>query len=259
MQQFKNTLIHSIILFNVLAVASIATGAPVINLFPSDVKEHITNTGAMAKDMETELRGVIEKLDAQTKLYKEIGCDNSDDPGCMEIRKQIGNHYKEMLEIMESSLPEMKQYMAATGKGIEKRIKKELGQKTSPAEIQNLLSGSARPKVVKSRISLSGRFAKYYEMIKSGSGTNIVSLASEIYLDSRAVLDTIDLMAQEIQRQKMVIVVEEQWGTITPEMVTMVNTVKEIVFGELDDSAVLPVREAGLEKEGTFRSELDMD
>ncbi|WP_321419124.1 hypothetical protein [uncultured Desulfobacter sp.] len=259
MQQLKKTIIYPVILLSVLVMAGSAVGAPVINLFPSDVQEHISHTGTMAKDMETALKGVIEKLDTQTKLYREIGCDNSDDPGCMEIKKQIGDHYKDMLEIMESSLPKMRQTMAATGRGIEKRIKKELGRKTSPSGIQKLLSGGGQPKVVKSRVSLSSRFAKYYDMIKSGGGTSIASLASEIYLDSRAVMETIDLMEQEIQRQKMVIVVEGQWGTVTPEMVSMVNTVKEIVFGEYDDTAVLPVMAVGPETEGAFGSELDMD
>ncbi|NWH06581.1 hypothetical protein [Desulfobacter latus] len=259
MQQFKQTIIYPVIFFSLLGMAGAAAGAPVINLFPSDVQEHISHTGTMAKDMETALKGIIEKLDTQTKLYREIGCDNSDDPGCLEIKKQIGDHYKEMLEIMESSLPEMKQTVAATGRGIEKRIKKELGRKISPAGIQKLLSGSARPKVVKSRVSLSSRFARYYEMIKAGGGSSIASLASEIYLDSHAVMETIDLMTQEIQRQKMVIVVEGQWGTVTPEMVSMVNTVKEIVFGEFDDTPVLPAMAAGPEAEGTFGSELDMD
>lgn len=259
MQHFKQAIIYPAILLSLLAMAGPATGAPVINLFPSDVQEHISHTGTMAKEMETALKDVIGKLDTQTKLYREIGCDNSDDPGCLEIKKQIGDNYKEMLEIMESSLPEMKHTMAATGRGIEKRIKKELGQKISPSGIQKLLSGSTRPRVVKSRVSLSSRFAKYYEMIRSGGGNSIASLASEIYLDSHAVMETIDLMTQEIQRQKMVIVVEGQWGTVTPEMVSMVNSVKEIVFGEFDDTPVLPAMSGDPASEGTFGSELDMD
>ncbi|OQY11948.1 MAG: hypothetical protein B6I31_03985 [Desulfobacteraceae bacterium 4572_19] len=85
-----------------------AKSKPTLNLFPNDVAEHLAQTGAIAKSMEEGLKDVIMKLEGQSRLYNETGCDGSSDPGCAQIATQMGDNYMEMLSIMRQSLPEMK-------------------------------------------------------------------------------------------------------------------------------------------------------
>lgn len=231
---------------------------PRLNLFPSDVTEHLSNTGALAKGMENSLKEVIGKLENQSKLYHEIGCEgSSDDPGCEEIANQISDNYSAMLSIMEKNLPEMKTSIEATNKGIGKNLRKELGKKTSPAQIQRLLSKQSRPKARKGRFSLSSRFAKYHKMISSGSQNSLAGLAAEIYLDSREVLRMIDLMEAEIAQQQTIMKLGKLYGTLTPKMISTVDAVKTVIFGEPDDGLSIPAAIGN--DAGAFHSPLEME
>ena len=262
--RFKKVLLFVIAVFFLTAFTATRASAgtrltPRLNLFPSDVAEHLSNTGTVAATMEKGLKETIQKLEAQKKLYDETGCKGSDDPGCEEIAKQMGDHYMEMITIMKEHLPEMKQSIMATNKGIEKNLRKELGKKATPADIQRLISKSKNPRVFKNgRYSLSKRFARYYELIRAaGSGNNLATLASEIYLDSRGVLDTIDLMDAEIARQETLHKLGQMYGTLTPEMMNTVSAVKAVIFGEQDNYQALP--EAGPKETGKFKSPLEME
>lgn len=240
------------------AVQVQAVSAPRLNLFPSDVTEHLSNTGAVAGVMEKNLKTVIQDLETQSNLYNETGCQESDDPGCGEIANQISSKYSEMLSIMTENLPEMKHAIRATNKGIGKNLRKELGRKTTPSDIQTLLSSKAKPKVFKGRYSLSSRFAKYHKMISSGSKNTLATLAAEIYLDSREVLKMIDLMEAEIAQQQTLIKLGKMYGTFTPEMMSTVDAVKTVIFGEPEDEGnILPsARDVRI---GQFKSPLEMD
>jgi len=234
-----------------------AKSQPRLNLFPSDVTEHLSNTGAVAGAMENSLKETIQKLENQSSLYNETGCEGSNDPGCEEIARQMGDHYMEMLTIMKENLPEMKSSISATKKGIEKNLRKELGKKTSPADIQRLLSKQSKPKVFKGRYSLSSRFAKYHKMISSGSSNSLATLASEIYLDSKEVLNMIDLMEAEIAQQETLHKLGQMYGTLTPEMINTVDAVKTVIFGEAEVESALPEARGG--DVGSFHSPLEMD
>jgi len=234
-----------------------ATSKPTLNLFPSDVTEQLANTGNVAKQMEKSLKGTIQKLDAQKRLYEQTGCDGSSEPGCDELAKQMGDQYMEVLTIMKESLPEMKQSISATYKGIEKNLRKEVGKKTSPADIQRLLGKNGKPKVFKGKYSLSSRFAQYHKMISRGSNNTLATLAAEIYLDSGEVLNMIGLMEAEIAQQETMIKLGQMYGTLTPEMIGTVDAVKAVIFGEVEDGDALPVADGG--EVGGFRSPLEMD
>jgi len=234
-----------------------AASKPTLNLFPSDVTENLSNTGTVAKQMEKSLKGTIQTLDAQKKLYDQTGCDGSSDPGCDELTKQMGDQYMEILNIMKVSLPEMKQSISATHNGIEKNLRKEVGKKTSPADIQRLLGKNGKPKVFQGKYSLSSRFAKYHAMISRGSNNTLATLAAEIYLDSGEVLNMIGLMEAEIAQQETMIQLGQMYGTLTPQMIGTVDAIKGVIFGEMEEEGALPMADGG--EVGGFRSTLEMD
>ncbi len=236
---------------------SAAISAPRLNLFPRDVTEHIGNTGRVAKNMETNLKDAIADLETQMKLYDASGCEGSSDPGCTEIAKQMGDRYQGMLNVMKKHLPEMKQSIMATNKGIQKNLRQELGKKSSPSDIQRMLSKSSKPKVFNGRFSLSRRFAKYNDLISSGSKSSLASLASEIYLDSNEVLKMIDIMEAEMAQQETVLQIGNMYGTLTPEMTNTVSSIKSVIFGEEEGGQYLP--DASNPEDGGFHSPLEME
>ena len=228
-----------------LPVAAYAANAPTIKLFPTTVLEEIRHTGNVAAEMETGLQVVINQLDEQQQLYMDSKCDgNEGDPGCERIARQLGKSYLEMLNIMADKLPEMEAAVNATSSSLEKRIRKELGQKKTSWTLQELLIGAESGKSAaasqpslrgRSGMRLSDRFSQYYKLVaRSGGKTNssLAVIASDIYLDMQETSSLIARTREEISRATLMEQLNQSFGTITPEMQEVVAGVKAILFGE---------------------------
>ena len=230
-----------------------AKPAPTIKLFPTTVLEEIKHTGSVAKEMETGLQVVIQRLDQQQQLYIDSKCDGSEgDPGCEQMTRQLGATYLEMLDIMAQRLPEMESAVNATSNSLEKRIRKELGKKKTSWTLQELLLGQKtraasqdKPALRgRSGMRLSARFSQYYKLVaRSGSQANssLAVIASDIYLDMQETAGLIARTREEISRATLMEQLNQSFGTITPEMQEVVAGVKSILFGE--DEEVMPIAE----------------
>ncbi len=233
-----------------LPVAAFAgQSAPTIKLFPTTVLEEIKHTGNVAAEMETGLQAVISKLDEQQSLFLESKCEGDEgDPGCERIARQLGKSYIEMLDIMADRLPEMETAVNATSSSLEKRIRKELGQKKTSWTLQELLLGqesgntttTSQPSLRgRSGMRLSDRFSQYYKLVaRSGSNTNssLAVIASDIYLDMQETSSLIARTREEISRATLMEQLNQSFGSITPEMQEVVSGVKAILFGEEVDA-----------------------
>jgi hypothetical protein len=188
-----------------LPVAAYASStAPTIKLFPTTVLEEIKHTGNVA----------------------------------------AGKSYLEMLNVMADRLPEMETAVNATSSSLEKRIRKELGQKKTSWTLQELLIGeesgqaaaASQPSLRgRSGMRLSDRFSQYYKLVaRSGGKTNssLAVIASDIYLDMQETSSLIARTREEIARATLMEQLNQSFGTITPEMQEVVAGVKAILFGE---------------------------
>ncbi len=222
-----------------------AVSGPVVRLFPTTVLEDIRETGQVAEDMENNLAQIIQRLDMQQQLYSESLCQGAEgDQGCERIAKQLGASYLEMLEVMSDRLPEMERAVNSTRASLEKRLRQELGQRTTPTSLQNMLIGEAgvaaaeeaRPALRgRSGVRLSDRFKQYYNLVATSKNTPSQSLAvvaSDIYLDMEEAAQLIAATQQEISRAALMEQLNQSFGMITPEMSAVVSGVKEILFGE---------------------------
>ncbi len=220
------------------------SSGPVVRLFPTTVLEDIRETGQVAADMENNLQEVIHRLDLQQQLYTESLCQGADgDQGCDRIAKQLGATYLEMLNAMSDRLPEMEHAVNSTRASLEKRLREELGQRTTPTSLQNALLGEATPAVKqdkpalrgRSGVRLSDRFKQYYELVathRDGPGQSLAVVAADIYLDMEEASALIAATQQEIARASLMEQLNQSFGMITPEMAAVVGGVKEILFGE---------------------------
>ena len=189
------------------------------------------------------------------------------EPGCSEIADQLGQTYLEMLNLMESRLPDMEDSVRATNTSLERRIHKELGRKTTPRGLQKLLEktplkSSSQSAPYRRRAGrLSEKFRQYYNLVAmrptADSSGSLAAVAAEIYLDTREVQDLIALTRDEISRAKLMIDLDQTYGIITPEMFEMVSRVKTIIFGETGDEEGIPAPPRGNLK-AEYQSPLDM-
>jgi len=245
----------------------LAKTSPTLRLFPTTVVESIKHTSETAKAMEADLQTVIERLNQQEELYNASKCEGAEaEQGCSEISGQLSQTYLEMLNLMESRLPVMEDSVRATNTSLERRIRKELGRKTTPRGLQKLLEktplkSSARAPYSRRTGKLSEKFKQYYRLVatapRTGSGGSLAAVAAEIYLDTQEVQDLIALTRDEISRAKLMIDLDQMYGIITPEMFEMVGRVKTIIFGETGEEEGIPDPPQGNIK-AEYQSPLDM-
>jgi hypothetical protein len=227
-----------------------ANTSPTIRLFPTTVVENIKHTGEAAKAMEADLQAVIDHLNQQEELYRASKCEGAEaEPGCSEIAGQLSQIYLEMLDLMEARLPGMEDSVRTTGASLEKRIRKELGHKTTPRGLQKLLERTPQKSIEAPRYKrpsrrLSEKFRQYYNLVAmrptADSSGSLAAVAAEIYLDTQEVQDLIALTRDEISRAKLMIDLDQAYGIITPEMFEMVSQVKTILFGETVEAGAIP-------------------
>jgi len=247
---------------------SAATG-PTLQLFPTTVLEDIKETGQVAQEMESGLQDVISRMDQQQALYLESKCDGAEnDPGCQQIARQLGATYLEMLDIMAERLPDMERAVNNTRASLQKRLRRELGQKMTPWKMQEMLLGSSADGIGKERPALRGRsgmrlsdrFSRYYKLVAHAGTTSSNSLAvmaSDIYLDMDEASALIAKTRDEINRAALMEQLNQSFGQLTPEMEQVVDGVKAILFGETDGD--LSIANAPPQaKEQPYRSPLAM-
>ena len=230
--------------------------------------EDIRETSQVAEEMENGLQEIIHRLDMQRELYDESLCQGADaDQGCARIAKQLGATYLEMLNTMSERLPEMERAVTSTHKSLEKRLKTELGQRTTPTTLQNSLLGehetvaTTRPELRgRSGVRLSDRFKQYYNLVaahREGPAKSLAVVAADIYLDMEEAAHLIAATQEEISRATLMEQLNQSFGTITPEMASVVSGVKEILFGESSESVPIPSSPA-LADQTEYVSPLDL-
>ena len=252
-----------------LPASVLAAAGPTLQLFPTTVLEDIKETGQVAQEMESGLQDVIARMDQQQALYLESKCDGAEnDPGCHLLARQLGATYLEMLNIMSERLPDMERAVNNTRDSLEKRLRRELGQKMTPWDIQEMLLGKAADRPGRERPALRGRsgmrlsdrFSRYYKLVAHSGTTSSNSLAviaSDIYLDMDEASILIAKTRDEINRATLMEQLNQSFGQITPEMEQVVSGVKSILFGESDVD--LPIANAPPQaKDQPYRSPLAM-
>jgi hypothetical protein len=232
---------------------------PKINLFPTSVVENLSETSRAARDMESGMYEVVAKLEKQKNAYESTHCANSSDPGCLQLRKAIRASYKEMLDVMQGSIPKMRTSLDATVGSMGTSLRSEIGRKMTPGDVQRILGGRtasvqgmAPVQTSSSRQGkLSKMFSRYYELVKRGGQQSdaLPVLASQIYLDSMQSLYFLDLIEAEIGSQSTELVLELEWGELTDQISATVTDVKSLLWGDVDGVREIP--EVGLSEEST--------
>ena len=229
---------------------------PKINLFPTSVVENLSETSRAARNMESGMYEVVAKLEKQKQAYESTHCAQSDDPGCVQLRKAIRGSYKEMLDVMQSSIPEMRSSLDATVDSMGTSLRSEIGRKMTPGDVQRILGGRTASvqgmgpvqTTANRQGKLSKMFSRYYELVKRGGQQSdaLPVLASQIYLDSMQSLYFLDLIEAEIGSQSTELVLELEWGELTDQISSTVTDVKTLLWGDIDQALEIP--EVGLEE-----------
>lgn len=245
-----------------------AQQSPTIKLFPTEVVENVRETGRVAGDMEKSLQKSMRELDQQWQLYRASRCAGAeDDPGCDLIAKQLADTYLEILLRIDANLPRMRALVQTTVTSLEKGLREEFGLRMSASDLQKLLADRSPggPRANPGRTSqpmgrLSERFREYYQVVaQSTTPGSMATVAAEIYLDGKEMLQLITLTEAEIARSQLMLEMRSELGSLTPELIDVLSGVKSILFGEerLSYPGVLQKRQNLSPEE--YRSPLESD
>lgn len=226
--------------------------APTLNLFPSRVVENIQQTTRVAGQMEGEVMGVITQLDQQYDLFDKAKCEDAgaSDEACAKLRQDVAKSYQQMLAIMARDLPKMQTVVAETRTMMAEKIHRELGQRRSAKELQQLLQGQDQQSLEKikrrrmatgNRMRMSDKFRQYAQLVSTTqSSSSMTLLAADFYLDLAETEALIEYTGQEITRAQIIGQMDLAMGGFTPEMLSNIGNVKRILFGDAGDDMPLP-------------------
>ncbi len=225
-----------------------ANTTPTINLFPSSVVENLRTSANSAQTLEEGMHPIVKQMEEQLALYQESRCGAGDaDQGCTAIREILGATYTAMLEQMESHLPSIRIAMESTKKSVGGRLRKELGHKMTPRDLQRLLSGDnrsgkrIRQRAGKRKGRISSMLSKYSSLVAMApnQGQPMATLAADIYLDAMDTVDQIGKLEMNITQSKTAIALGSlYYGEPSEAMVATVGRVKALLFGEMDEMPI---------------------
>lgn len=247
---------------SLLLTSHVQAAGPSVNLFPKAVLSEIKITTEAAKNMESGLLPIVEKMSNQKKLYDETSCegDQSNSSGCADIFQNISETYVEMLDKMSEALPELKTSVRNAELMLQKKLATEIGRKKTANDLQKELlksdrtTASTRRSPVRSKRRMSSILENNFKRI-SGAGSasqSMTSTASDIYLDMRDTSVWIERLDAQITRQKAMAELNISMGTLPDGMEQTINEVVTMVMGDaggiddetfIDDPTVDPVDE----------------
>jgi hypothetical protein len=240
-------LMHQVFV-RLLAAAAIAapTGGaaienrPTLELFPMPALETLRETARSAQSLETGLEGLLRDMDLQFQVFEASHCRGAvDDASCQEIEKGLRKTYQQVLDRMIDALPEMERLVGSTRRNLSGTLRSQIGMNLSPRDLQRVVgekpgSESAARQRTGARVGrLSQQFQRYYEMVSRARGTETtMTMAADIYLDSREALEWIRLARQDMLSARTELDISSTWGNLSPQMMEIVHQVKGLLFGE---------------------------
>lgn len=219
-----------------------AAAGPGVSLFPTAVRDHIKFTQESAAQTESVLQSTVANLEEQMASYQAARCDGAtNDRGCAQIKEQISTEYKRLLEGLRENLPDMERAIRQTNVTLGRRLRTEIGQKMTPADIQELVSKSGNgPTKVARQSRMSANFQRYYSLVRTNTENDLTTLAAQIYNDTESSMHFIELTKAEIDRALVSIELNQFFGDVTEGMINTVDSVKALLFEPPEDATLFP-------------------
>jgi hypothetical protein len=222
------------------AYGTTAGNRPTLELFPTPALENLRETARSAQTLEAGLDGLLHDMDVQFQVFDASHCRGAvNDASCQDIEKGLRKTYQQVLDKMIEALPEMERLVDSTRRNLSGTLRSQIGMNLSPRDLQRVVgekpgSESAARQRTGARVGrLSQQFQRYYEMVSRARGTETtMTMAADIYLDSREALDWIRLAKQDMVSARTELEITSNWGNLSPQMMETVHQVKGLLFGE---------------------------
>lgn len=211
---------------------------PAISLFPSTVKQDLKQSVKATKQLEDSIEPIIEKMAATEALFRAANCDGeAADQGCSQLKKQLQQQYFDLLNEVDTFLPEVEKSIVATHQSLSNSINKTLGKTKTPYQIQHEMLQQNKPVRdrirAKSKKGLSARLQNLLRLTQTKSDpSNMLVAASEFFLDASDSLLILSQTRAAIAQAKTQAALDLELGSLSEEMFVTVDSVKSIISDE---------------------------
>lgn len=243
----KTLLTAGIFALSLTGQALAGTNAPTITLIPVTAIESIKQSASTAKSMESRLKLVINRIESQKALYDNGKCEGAfADRGCDQIFTTMSGAYKEFLEVLNDELPHLAKQLKVTAKSIETRLRKTLGKGMSPVDIQRMVSGRKGNGKKQLKVRTGNNSHSMVAWLKNigrvvstgGHGDTPAVVASDIYVNMTLAAQEVDQIQADISQSLATIDTYNAFGQLSSAQLDTIASVKGMLFGNIEDSAL---------------------
>ena len=130
--------------------------------------------------METKMYDVVAKLEPPERRPTSAPAAMAvTTPVACSCARPFRGTYKEMLDVMQQSIPDMRASLDTTASTMGNSLRGELGRKMTPGDVQRVLAGRAaqgqstppRPAAGSRSGTLSKMFSRYYDLVRRGGNS----------------------------------------------------------------------------------------
>ena len=215
-----------------------------INPITPDIRDRLRESVELISNVEDTMAPTVTELEKIYNTYTETCKGKEKDRGCLEIQKQVIEKYKEVLTAMEMKLPAIKKSVSTTALNLGKSIKTKTRGKDLKELYETVTKKRALPRF---RGPLSKKILELLKAIgRPSTHVSILELSLQTQADLISADDVMAYLEAEISRQVVVIDLMQDFGEMSPEMVSVMKGVAELFGYDVDfgDTEMAPESKA---------------
>ena len=240
---------YSLLLFILCIPATHAAEGPAVSLLPSGVRANLNYARERTEEMSKQLGPVITDLQTQFETYQSMSCEGAGGEGCQQIKMNIARKFTQLVTAVSETLPEVEKVIQNTLDDLGKRLSSEVGRKMTPREVQRRLAKTeefiadkTNSRATGGRLGVAGHFKRLYQLVSSNSrNQDPMLLSAGIYQELKEAAQYVRLTRIKVDAHRIITDVEGDFlGGLDSAAVDVVNGVKALLYGEVDDADFIP-------------------
>lgn len=209
-----------------------------INPITPEVKDRLRESIKLVSTVEDKMAPSVTDLEKIMKSYEP--CKSKEkDRGCVEIKKQLGEKYKEVLDALGEQIPKVKSAVNSTADNLGLSIR----NKTRRKEVRQLWEEVAKKKSIprpKRDKPLSKKLYTLLEALGPGSNMSILELSLQTQADLITSAEIIEYIEARVQHLSMIVDMGQELPIMSEEMAAVMQGVSELFGFDMNFAPEIP-------------------
>jgi SMC interacting uncharacterized protein involved in chromosome segregation len=213
-----------------ISAGSVISKEVLINPITPDIKDRIKESVKLVGDVDSSIAPKVKDLEKIYEMYKPC-LQSPDDRGCVQLKEQVGEKYKAVLDAIGESLPKMRKSIETTARKLGESIQKKTRTKDMKSLYSHVSEKAQAPKV---RGPLSKKLSKLLEALGSSSKLSILELSLQTQGDMIAASETLEFLEGKISQLSLAVELGQEIPLINEEMAGVMKGVSDLFGYDID-------------------------